>query len=111
MLGIYRPDRVLPPAHLLYLAFAPIVGEGYHIDARGEGGGRDNHLARFTVEVFAPYQAAGGVDEFGQTVAAARQGHDQSIGCAGDAQGGYASLAHGQYTVAVVQGTPVVVIL
>ena len=82
-----------------------------HIDTRSEAGGGNNHLARFTVEVFAPHQAAGSVDEFGQAVAVARQGHDQGIGRAGDAQGGYASLAHGQYTVAVVQRCPVVVVL
>ena len=102
---------VLLQPYFLHRALAAIVGEGHHIDARGEGGSGDRDLARFTVEVFAPHQSAGGVDEFGQAVAVARQGYDQSIGCAGDAQGSCASFAHGQYTVAIVQGTPVVVIL
>ena len=78
---------VLLQPYFLHRALAAVVGEGYHIDARGEGGSGDRDLARFTVEVFAPHQSAGGVDEFGQAVAAARQGYYQSIGCTGDAQG------------------------
>ena len=87
---------VLLQPYFLHRALAAIVGEGHHIDSRGEGGSGDRDLARFTVDVFAPHQSAGGVDEFGQAVAVARQGYDQSIGCAGDAQGCYTGLAYGR---------------